>query len=243
MARRSRAYRGKQTCGQCRQASATRRVVLGSVSRYLCGPCAAGPAAKSERGASLMVHDHVRSLLSREAAAFVKARLCEAGADKAKADIYVALRTSRLAAGDLPTVKVGLPRIVTRRHRGRDQRYRVPWHEVSAAVREGLAFPVAVRLPVRAVQVKDEVARQLMKADWFYEWEEVVFRDAAEAWVWGAGYGAFKVLRALNLIPGRATKTARRRFGIEWLAEFRRGRTADPATPPTTPATFVRARA
>jgi len=231
MARRTRAYRGNQVCWHCQERKAIRRIVSSAGDRYLCAECPSDAPAPRPK-TRLMVHDHVRSPESRAAAAFVEARLRALGADRAGADFYVGLRLSNLPAGTLPTVRVSVPGIVHRRQKGKVTAYRVHGHSVDVRVREGLAFPAVARLPVRAVQVKDPVARQLMKQDWFYEWEEVAFRDRAEAWVWGAGFGAFKSLRALDLVPGRAVKTARRQFGLAWLAAFRAERL--PATAPTT---------
>jgi Mn2+/Fe2+ NRAMP family transporter len=48
----------------------------------------------------------------------------------------------------------------------------------------------------------------------------VEFKGAADAFAYGAGYAAFKLLRKMSLVPGLASKVGCTKAGVEWLKEF-----------------------
>jgi hypothetical protein len=87
-------------------------------------------------------------------------------------------------------------------------------------------FPFVENLNVGSVKVEGAADRALIGRVWFYETKRVEFQDEAELAVFGMGWGAFILMRTAGLIPGRKTKTAAARKGIEWLEEYRAWRAA-----------------
>ncbi len=232
--KRSRAYTGVAlTCEKCQEEPVTRRVVgvKDEGWRFVCQECwqdiLDGAVWEPPTG-EVMVHNCTENLVPFADAAnlatrFIEQELAQHDLSGARA-IYIALKTNKMQVGVFPSVKTAIPE----RPKGKGSRAKLktwkPWYNISVAVRENLAFPATDTLPIRSVQIKDEMDRELMNRDWFWEYEEVTFHDPVESYVYGAGFGVFKVLRALRVVPGRATKAAQRRFGVEWLQAFRKWR-------------------
>lgn len=222
-------------CERCRKAPAQRRVWWGGRSQNFCEPCFTVVERERERAFdaaptnNIMVQNRATGVADL-AQRFLEHRL---GAFQVQdAVIYAVLVCSKMRVGAVVVKHLFAPR-----PKGEGAMKWRPWMETRVLVRSDLAYPFSEKVPVRAVQVKNPVDLALIGRDWFFEYEEVTFHDAAEAFVYGAGYGMFKILRKLNLVPGRAAKTSMRRYGIEWLQEFRAWRAQQPG--PTPVATFV----
>jgi hypothetical protein len=214
---------GAEVSQSCKR-PATRRIIdPENGDRYLCNSCwddeKNGWLEPSEQLPEriLMVRDHLKRPETTLVEAFIEHKLKPFDLGKAKA-VYVELKTSKMKVGMFPSVKITVPK----RPSGKGARSWKPFYEVSIAVRESLRdFPVSQEVPLRSIQITDEMDRELMGKDWFFEYEEITFNDRADAYAFGAGYGLFKILRAMKLVPGRATKAAQRREGVAWMNEFR----------------------
>jgi hypothetical protein len=167
----------------------------------------------------LMVHNFINDDLSKEATAFIEKKL---GAFNfvGRATVFISMKTHEIAVTDImckhrfPTKPRNLGGVPW-----------VEWLEAKVAVRRDLPYPHTKKLNVASVQVKDAAAKVLMGGvKWFYETDDVTFNDAAEFLVYGAGYGAFKILRTLKLVPGLASKIGMTNYGLAWMKEFREQR-------------------
>jgi hypothetical protein len=170
----------------------------------------------------LMLQDFVGNDASKEAEQFILHQLGKY--DFAKATVYVTLRHIDNHLGSV-IVKPLIPV----RPKGKNSRKEWrPWYEVGVQVRKTLDYPHTETRNVASVAVTDPVAKAFMKEKWFYETAEVTFRDEAEAFVFAAGNGLFKVLRTHlpKEVPGRASKVGMNVHGIKWLEEFRQWRSA-----------------
>jgi hypothetical protein len=96
-----------------------------------------------------------------------------------------------------------------------------PWFEAAIGLRPAVTWPVREEIKIGTAQIKDEVAVELMRKDWYFETEDVEWADAAEALAYGAGVALHKILRKIGQIEGRDVGTEARKLGIRWLAEFR----------------------
>lgn len=145
--------------------------------------------------------------------------------------LYVSLKRSKRKSGFAATRVVMPPKwAFSKKKAGKTFD---PWAHVIVSLRGTVTFPHTEQIPVgtaKAVDQESRTAAILMgrtlnqgsgDSKWFYETADVTFRDAAEAFVFGAGFGIFKVLRAFKLIEGRASKIGMRRNGLEWLNEWR----------------------
>jgi hypothetical protein len=175
----------------------------------------------------LMVRDFVGNDATKLAEEFILRQLGQY--DFSGSTVYVTLRHIDNHLGSV-IVKPLIPA----RPRGKESRksWR-PWYEVGIQVRKTLEYPHTETRNVASVAVTDPVAKAFMKEKWFYETAEVTFRDEAEAFVFAAGNGLFKVLRKHlpKEVPGRASKVGMNVHGIKWLEEFRKWRSA-PGTSP-----------
>lgn len=213
-------YDGKRQCQRCRKRPAEFVLGAGKGARYLCRLCREVVEA---RPPEVMVHDHVKTPASREAAAFVEAQLAPLMPRLLAAPVrslYLSLRESNMVVG-----LVAVKSEIQDKPDGGPKGWR-PWMQVDVSVRRTHTYPFTKRLVMGSVEVKDEVAQALMGTKWFDEHEDEEFHDPAEVYVYGAGHGLFKSLRHLCLVPGKATAAGRRRFGLEWLRQFRELRAA-----------------
>lgn len=212
--RRVRPYGGKRQCQRCRKRAAEFRVVVEGDPRFLCAPC---KDVVDYRPPEIMIHDHERTEWTAEAEAFIGAKIAPlrpALLESPLRALYVALRHSNLTAGT-----VVVKPYIQARPKGAPRGWR-PWMSVDVSVRRTHAYPFTESVRTSSVAVRPE-EQALMGRDWFFEYEEVVFNDPAEVFVYGAGQGLFKVLRRLRLVPGRASKVGMRAHGVGWLREFR----------------------
>jgi len=220
-------------CERCRKAPTQRRVWWGGRSQYFCEECSTVVARERDRAFDAAPTNNIMVQNRAAGVAEIAQRFLEHQLQAFQvqdAVIYAVLEISRMRVG-----AVAVKHLLAPRPKGEGAMKWRPWMETRVMVRGDLAYPFSERLPVRAVQVKNQVDRALIGRDWFFEYEEIVFRDAAEAFVYGAGYGLFKILRKLNLVPGRAAKTSMRRYGIEWLQAFRVWRAQQPGAAPVAP--------
>jgi len=169
-----------------------------------------------------MVRDFVENEATKLAEQFIVHQLTPY--DFSKATVYVTLRQIDNHLGSV-IVKPLIPV----RPKGKDSRKEWrPWYEVGVQVRKTLDYPHTETRNVGSVSITDVVSLAIMseKLQWFYEKAEVTFRDEAEAFVFAAGNGLFKVLRkhAPKEVPGRASKVGMNAYGMKWLGEFREWR-------------------
>lgn len=175
----------------------------------------------------LMIHDLIKNDLSKEAVAFIEKKL---GVFNfvGKSTVFISLKTH-----DMEVADVMLKHRFPRKPKNIGGAPWVEWLEAKVAIRKNLEYPHTKKLNVASVQVKDAAAKVLMGGvKWFYETENVTFNDLAEFLVYGAGYGAFKILRTLKLVPGLASKIGMANYGIAWMKEFREQRKKKPTTRP-----------
>lgn len=229
--RRVRPYEGNRQCQRCRKRAAEFRVVVEGDPRFLCAMCR---DVVDYRPPEIMIHDHERTEWTAEAERFVEAKIAPLRPAILKSKLralYVALRHSNMKVGT-----VVVKPYIQARPKGAPRGWR-PWMSVDVSVRRTHRYPFTERVRVGSVAVRPE-ERDLMGEDWFFEYEEVVFNDPAEVFVYGAGSGIFKVLRELKLVPGRASKVGMKAHGVEWLREFREHRAAGWDVDPEEVATF-----
>jgi hypothetical protein len=175
----------------------------------------------------LMVMDQINSDFSKEAEKFIEKKL---GAFNfvGRATVFISMKTHEISFADVickhrfpskPRNLGGVPW--------------VEWLEAKILLRKDIQYPHVKKLNTASVQVKDAAAKVLMGGvKWFYETENVTFSDAAEFLVYGVGYGSFKILRTLKLVPGLASKIGMANHGLSWLKEFRQQRKRKPSTRP-----------
>jgi hypothetical protein len=170
----------------------------------------------------IMVRDFVENDATKLAEQFILHQL--APYDFSKATVYVTLRHINNHLGSV-IVKPLIP--VRPKGKASRKEWR-PWFEVGVQVRTTLDYPHAETRNVGSVTIKDPVSLAIMKETWFYEEAEITFHDEAEAFVFGAGNGLFKVLRTHlpKVVPGRASKVGMTAYGLKWLEEFRQWRSS-----------------
>ena len=218
MAQQIEEYEGNRQCQRCRKRTAEYLARANDVPRYLCRMCR---DVVSYKPPDIMIHDHERTEWSIEAERFIEARLSpvvDRILESSVRALYIALRHSDMAAG-IVTVKHD----IQTRPKGAPRGWR-PWMSAEVLVRRSHDYPFTERIRTGSTSVQDDIARELMGEDWFFEYTEAVFNDPAEVFVYGAGQGLFKILRQLKLVPGKATKVGMRAHGLEWLREFRESR-------------------
>jgi hypothetical protein len=174
----------------------------------------------------LMVRDYVEEPATKLAEEFILHQLGKY--ELSDATFYVTLRRINSYEGSV-IVKPLIPvRPKAKKELGKRLRkveWR-PWYEVGVQVRSSLIYPHTETRNVGSVMVTDKVAKAIMKETWFYETADITFHDEAEAFVFGAGSGLFKALRAHipKVVPGRASKVGMAAHGVKWLEEFRQWR-------------------
>lgn len=178
----------------------------------------------------LMIHDIIQDATSKEAVAFIEKKL---GAFDfvGKATVFISLKNHDISFADV----ICKHRFPTKPKNIGGAPW-VEWLEAKILLRKDIEYPFVKKLNVASVQVKDAAAKVLMGGvKWFYETENVTFADAAEFLVYGAGYGAFKILRTLKLVPGLASKIGMANHGLAWLKEFREQRKKTKTKPSSRP--------
>jgi hypothetical protein len=172
----------------------------------------------------LMVRDYVGEAPTKLAEEFILHQLEKY--DLSDVTFYVTLRRINSYEGSV-IVKPLIP-VPPKTPKGRPKIKWRPWYEVGVQVRHSLIYPHTETRNVGSVMVTDKVAKAIMKEKWFYETADITFRDEAEAFVFGAGSGLFKALRAHipKVVPGRASKVGMAAHGAKWLEEFREWRGA-----------------
>lgn len=216
--KRIRSYDGNRQCQRCRKRTAEFRVIIEGDTRFLCSMC---KDVVEDKPPEIMIHDHSRSVYTKEVEAFIQRKmdpLRQAILESPLRTLYVALRGSNMRVGTV-VVKHSIQARPAEAPKG----WR-PWMSVDVSVRRTHQYPFTDTLATSSMEVESEVDRELMGKDWFFEHEEVVFNDPAEVFIYGAGYGLFKILRTLKLVPGRASKVGMRANGLVWLREFREAR-------------------
>lgn len=149
--------------------------------------------------------------------------------DMPRATIYVDLRYD----GQLRKNPTSVSHLLPNPKRGAGARKWRPWMEVKVGqIDQGkISWPFKTTVGVGTKKIQDEVARELMRKDWYFETVDVEFADAAEALAFAAAEGLHKVLVKLRVEKGRAVGTEARRFAVRWLEDFRvwrRGRGGAP---------------
>lgn len=172
----------------------------------------------------LMVRDYVGEATTKLAEEFILHQLGKY--DLSDVTFYVTLRHINSYEGSV-IVKPLIP-VPPKTPKGHPKIEWRPWYEIGVQVRHSLTYPHTETRNVGSVMVTDPVAKAIMKEAWFYETAEITFRDEAEAFVFGAGSGLFKALRAHipKVVPGRASKVGMTAHGAKWLEEFREWRGA-----------------
>ena len=175
----------------------------------------------------LMVRDYVEESETRLAEEFILHQLGKY--DLSDATFYVTLRRINNYEGSVivkPLIPVR-PKSARVKGRWKKPEWR-PWYEVGVQVRNSLTYPHTETRNVGSVMVTDKVAKAIMKETWFYETAKITFHDEAEAFVFGAGNGLFKALRAHipKEVPWRASKVGMKAHGVKWLEEFRQWRSS-----------------
>ena len=223
--KRIRPYDGNRQCQRCRKRPTEFRVIIEGDTRFLCALC---KDVVEDKPPEIMIHDHSRSVYTQEVEAFIQRKLDplrQAILESPLRTLYVALRGSNMRVGTV-VVKHSIQARPAKAPKG----WR-PWMSVDVSVRRDHHYPFTDTLATSSMEVREE-ERDLMGKDWFFEHEEVVFNDPAEVFVYGAGYGLFKILRTLKLVPGRASKVGMRANGLAWLREFREARPSAADNPP-----------
>ena len=128
--------------------------------------------------------------------------------------VYLCLKISRLHEGDV-LVKHRIPK------RPRGNKKWKQWMEGRILVRGELEYPHTKTVAIGTCQVKDKVSLALGCDKWWYEYEDITFQDQAEAFAYGVGNAAFKMLRKMSLVPGLASRVGCAKAGLQWLEEFR----------------------
>jgi hypothetical protein len=208
-------------CDRCRKRKVQYRII--SSCQSICLPCFQLHQTEEERNpgvTKLMVYDFPKTAASKIAAVFAEAKLkpFEDGLNNSETSFYVCLKPNGMKVGDV-TIKHRIPPKPKNRKYGWKA-----WVEARVLVRGDLLYPYTKKLTVGTVQIKDPVALALMKDKWFYEYENIEFKDAAELYAYGLGHACYKLLRHLKLIPGLATRVGCIKEGLRWLAEFREWR-------------------
>lgn len=218
---------GGAKCTRCKKRDAKWEIEWGQ--EKLCHSCKQLAAVEDKRKAeqvpetNLLINKHTDNPATAITEKFIEHKL--AGFDFSTFTIYVSLKHHKMKCGDV-TVKWRLPK----RPKGWVGKKWKPWMETRVLVRETLAYPHTKKLPMGVVQMTDPVAKAMLAHNdpgWFYEFEDIEFKDESEAFVFGAGHGIFKLLRKLKLIDGHASRVGMNKNGKAWLEEFRDWRDKD----------------
>jgi hypothetical protein len=110
------------------------------------------------------------------------------------------------------------------------KRGRIWWYKATAKFDPRLQFPAEIELPVgtRPMTDTERTLAELEGKTFIFRVEETVMvtvKDALEMGVLVGAMPLFEYLRRTEQVEGRATKVGVNKAAIEWLEEFRRGRT------------------
>lgn len=162
----------------------------------------------------LWVRDEVKADGTGHAAQFIEKRFSGAVWGKTEVMLYWG---ESLAQMGVP----GRMRITSGANHDGKKRRTGKWFNLIIRARKNIQFPYPMKVAVRSVNVKDKVSAVLMGRKFFYEFEDVTFRDLGEVFAYFTGVALLKPLKAAGLNEEPLTKTGMARFALKLLGEFR----------------------